>query len=314
MERSGAIGIDVGGTKCLGVALDGSGSIVAEHRVATPAGAEAVLEAVAEVAGALGSGPGVTVGLGMPGLVDGDGVLAFAANLPGVADLPVRTILEKRLGGVRITVDNDANCAAWAEHSLGAARGCAHVVLATLGTGIGGGVVSAGRLVRGAHGFGGEIGHMVVDPDGPPCPCGQRGCWERFASGDALGRMGREAATNGAAARVAELAGGDPRAVRGEHVTTAAAGGDEVALELVGRFAWWLALGLANLANVVDPERFVIGGGLVETGDLVLEPARVAFAQLLQGAEHRPQVPIVAAVMGEHAGAVGAALLGAAVA
>ncbi len=312
MQRSGAIGIDVGGTKCLGVVLDPSGSIVAEHRVATPDGPEPVLEAVAEVARALGCRPDGTVGLGMPGLVNGDGVLAFAANLPGVANLPVRTILEKRLGGVRITVDNDANCAAWAEHRLGAARGCAHVVLATLGTGIGGGIVSGGRLLRGSHGFGAEIGHMVVDPNGPPCPCGQQGCWERFASGDALGRIGREAATHGAAARIMELSGGDPEDVRGEHVTTAAAEGDEAALELVGRFASWLALGLANLANIVDPERFVIGGGVVETGELVLEPARAAFAQMLQGADHRPRVPIVAAAMGEHAGAVGAALLGAA--
>lgn len=312
MGRSGAIGVDVGGTKCLGVAIDESGSVLAEHRVATPDGPEAVLDAVAEVATELGAGPGVTVGLGMPGLVDAGGVLAFAANLPGVVDLPVRSSLEKRLAGVRVTVDNDANCAAWAEHRLGAARGCAHVVLATLGTGIGGGVVSGGRLVRGAHGFGGEIGHMVVDPSGPDCPCGQRGCWERFASGDAMGRMGREAAAGGGAARLVELAGGDSQAVRGEHVTAAAAEGDEAALDLVGRFAWWLALGLANLANLLDPQRFVIGGGLVESGDVLLAPARSAFAQLLQGTGHRPEVPIVAAVMGEHAGAVGAALLGAA--
>lgn len=313
MGRSGAIGIDLGGTKCLGVVIDPSGSIVAEHRVATPDGAEAVLEAVAEVATALGGGPGATVGVGMPGLVDAGGVMAFAANLPGVVDLAVRALLEKRLAGVRVTVDNDANCAAWSEHRLGAARDCDHVVLATLGTGIGGGVVSEGRLVRGAHGFGGEIGHMVVDRNGPECPCGQRGCWERFASGDALGRMGREAAEGGAAPRLVELAGGDPHEVRGEHLTHAAAEGDTVALELVSHFAWWLALGLANLANLLDPERFVIGGGVVETGELVLAPARAAFAQMLQGAAYRPEVPIVAAVMGEHAGAVGAALLGAAV-
>ncbi|PLS76375.1 MAG: glucokinase [Actinobacteria bacterium] len=307
-----AIGIDVGGTKCLGVALDGAGSVVAEHRVATPDGAEAVLEAIAEVAVALGCGPGVTVGVGVPGLVDGDGVLAFAANLEGVVDLPVRAALERRLAGVRVTVDNDANCAAWAEHRQGAARGSSYAVLATLGTGIGGGVISGGRLVRGAHGFAGEIGHMVVDPDGPSCPCGKRGCWERFASGDALGGLGRAAVVAGTAPRVAELAGGNLRAVRGEHVTKAAAEGDEPALEVVSRFAWWLALGLANLANLLDPDRFVLGGGLVEVGDLLLTPARTAFAELLQGAEQRPEVPIVAAQMGERAGAVGAALLGAA--
>ncbi|HUP70044.1 MAG TPA: ROK family protein [Acidimicrobiales bacterium] len=312
MARSGSIGIDVGGTKCLGVAIDESGSVVAEHRVATPEGGEAVLEAVAGVARALGCGTDVPIGVGMPGLVTADGVLAFAANLAGVADLPVRALLEEHLGGVRVTVDNDANCAAWAEHRLGAARGYDDVVMATLGTGIGGGIVVGGRLVRGAHGFGGEMGHMVVDPAGPECPCGNRGCWERFASGDAFGRMGREAAVGGRAPHLVELAGGDPHAVQGHHVGLAAAGGDEVSLELVGRFAWWLALGLANLANLLDPERFVIGGGVVEMGDLLLVPARSAFGRLLQGAGHRPEVPIVAAVMGEHAGAVGAALLGAA--
>lgn len=309
--NASAIGIDVGGTKCLGVVLDEGGSVVGEHRVATPDGADAVLDAIAGVAVALGCGPDVTVGVGVPGLVDADGVLAFAANLPGVADLPVRAALQQRLSGVRVTVDNDANCAAWAEHRLGAAQGSVHAVLATLGTGIGGGVISAGRLVRGAHGFAGEIGHMVVDPAGPPCSCGSRGCWERLASGDALGALARRAVESGRAARVGELAGGHPQGVRGEHVTQAAAEGDEGALEVVGVFAWWLALGLANLANLLDPDRFVIGGGLVEAGDVVLAPARTAFSQLLQGADHRPDVPIVAAVMGERAGAVGAALLGA---
>ncbi|MEO7837128.1 MAG: ROK family protein [Acidimicrobiales bacterium] len=313
LTTSRSIGIDVGGTKCLGVLLDEAGGVVLERRVATPGGADALLDAIVRVALALGCSPAVPIGLGMPGLVDDEGVLAFAANLEGVVDLPVRANLERRLVGVAVTVDNDANCAAWAEYRQGAARGFTHAVLATLGTGIGGGVISGGRLVRGAHGFAGEIGHMVVDPDGPPCPCGKRGCWERFASGDGLGRLGREAAGGGSAAgaRIVELAGGRADDVRGEHVTRAAAEGDDGAVEVVGRFAWWLALGLANLANLLDPDRFVIGGGLVEAGDLLLAPARRAFAQLLQGSEHRPDVAIVPAEMGERAGAVGAALLGA---
>lgn len=295
--------------------LDETGTVLAERRVATPEGADAVLDAIAGVARALGCGPDVPVGLGLPGLVDDRGVLAFAANLPGVADLPVRDLLQRKLIAVQVTVDNDANCAAWAEYRQGAAQGSTHGVLATLGTGIGGGVISGGRLVRGAHGFAGEIGHMVVDPDGPACPCGKRGCWERFASGDGLGRLGREAgagAGGGAAgARMVELAGGNAEDVRGEHVTRAAAEGDQGALDVMARFAWWLALGLANLANLLDPDRFVIGGGLVEVAELYLPRARLAFNELLQGADHRAEVPIVAAQLGEHAGAVGAALLGA---
>jgi glucokinase len=181
--------------------------------------------------------------------------------------------------------------------------------MATIGTGIGGGLVSEGRLQRGRHGFAGEIGHMVVDPQGPRCPCGQRGCWERYASGSGLGWMAREAAQAGVAGRVVQLAGGDPEAVRGEHVTAAAGEGDAEAREVMARFAWWLALGLANLANVLDPEVIVLGGGMVSAGRVLLDPAREAFDRLVEGAGHRPLIPLVAARLGERAGAIGAALL-----
>src|SRR5439155_4267659 len=139
----------------------------------------------------------------------------FAPNLPGVAELPLRARLSLRLG-LPVQVDNDATCAAWAEREAGAGRGADDMVLVTLGTGIGGGLVRGGALDRGAHGFAGEIGHMVVDPHGPPCPCGRTGCWERFASGSGLGRLARDAAHGGRAARMVALAGGDPEAVRGE--------------------------------------------------------------------------------------------------
>jgi glucokinase len=175
--------------------------------------------------------------------------------------------------------------------------------------GIGGGIVASGRPLLGANGFAGEFGHMVVDPHGPPCPCGKRGCWERFASGSGLGRLAREAAHAGQATRVLELAGGDPENVRGENVTTAAAEGDQEASAVMAQFAWWLALGLANLANVFDPEVIVVGGGLIEAGDVLLTPTRLAFGELVEGVEHRPPIRIVAAELGERAGAIGAAVL-----
>ena len=179
----------------------------------------------------------------------------------------------------------------------------------TLGTGIGGGLVVDGQLVVGAHGFAGEVGHMVVDPSGPPCPCGQRGCWERFASGSGLGRLGREAAQAGRAPSLVELAGGDPEAVRGEHVTRAAAAGRPDALAVMESFAWWLGLGLANLVNLLDPEVVVVGGGLVEAGECLLGPTRRALSRLVQAGHLRPEVPVLPARLGERAGAVGAALL-----
>ncbi|HEV2760128.1 MAG TPA: ROK family protein [Acidimicrobiales bacterium] len=302
------VGVDLGGTKCLAVALEG-GAVVDECRVPTPAGETALLDALAGVATSVGAGPDVVgVGVGVPGLVDRSGALRFAPNLPGVVDLDIKAELERRLGG-QVRVDNDATCAAWGERQVGAARGYDDVILVTLGTGIGGGIVAGGALMRGANGFAGEIGHMVVDPDGPDCPCGQRGCWERFASGGGLGRLAQQAVADGRAGHVLALAGGDPGRVRGEHVTAAAAEGDPEAHAVLARLGWWVALGLANLANAFDPQAFVLGGGLIEAGDLLLGPVRTAFDDLLTGASHRPAIAIVPAALGEHAGAIGAACL-----
>jgi glucokinase len=310
-------GVDVGGTKILGRVLDPSDDrrALAERRVDTPRGVDAMLDALVEVITALSDdarvreGGGLqAVGVGVPGLVDRDGVLRFAPNLPGVVEFPVQARLMERVGCV-IAVDNDANCATWCEFRLGAAKGTTDAVLVTLGTGIGAGIVTSGRPHRGAHGFAGEPGHMQIDPNGPPCPCGRRGCWERFASGSGLGRLARDAAAAGRAYRVVELAGGDPEAVRGEHVTRAALEGDHQALAIMRDFAWYFAVGVANLVNILDPDVVVVGGGLTEAGELFLEPARAAFAELVLAPDHRPAVPIVGAAFGPEAGAIGAALL-----
>ena len=305
-----SIGVDGGGTKVLGVLTTSDAEVLQEERVPTPSTAEAILDAIAGVIETLRrDDPVELIGVGMPGLVDGEGVLRYAPNLPAVVELPVRTGLEQRVPGTRVRVENDASCAGWGERLLGAGRGSDDMLLVTLGTGIGGGIISGGKLLRGAHGFAGEIGHMVVNPHGPPCRCGQRGCWERYASGGGLGRIAREAAHAGQADRILELAGGDPENVRGEQVTAAAAEGDAQAIEVFHRFAWWLALGLANLANIYDPSVFVLGGGLIEAGDVLMVPTRAAFFDLVEGAEHRPAIDIVAAQLGERAGAIGAAAL-----
>lgn len=304
------VGVDVGGTKCLGVAVAG-GEVVAEEQVPTPtAGGEALLDTVAGLAAELAARAGAplsSVGVGVPGIVSRGGTLLFAPNLRAAGGLAVSAGLGDRLS-VPVEADNDATCAAWGEHQMGAARGLTDVILVTLGTGIGGGIVAGGRLHRGAHGFAGEIGHIVVDPAGPPCGCGRRGCWERFASGSGLGILGRDAALAGRADRVADLAGGDPEAVRGEHVTAALAEGDAGAIAVVAEFARWVALGLANLANLFDPETFVIGGGLVAAGDALLDPVRAALAAELAG-QARPPVDVVPAALGPRAGAIGAACL-----
>ncbi len=305
------IGIDVGGTKVLGVAIDPTlpSEVRAERRVPTPEGGSGLVDTLLALADELAA-PGTAIGVGVPGLVDRRGTLHMGPHLRRLHDVALAELLAQRSGRPTV-VDNDANCHAVAEQAGGAARGYDEALVVTLGTGIGAGIITSGQLLRGAHGFAGEPGHMVVDPNGPPCPCGKRGCWERVASGSGLGRLARDAAEGGRLDAVVERAGGDPDAVRGEHVTDSARAGDADALVVLGQFAHWIALGLANLANVLDPAIIVIGGGLVEAADLLLPQVRSRFADLVMAGDRRPEVPIVAAELGERAGAIGAALLAA---
>ena len=297
-------GIDVGGTKCLGVVWQNDG-IIREVRRDTPQGADDMISTLVEIVRELGDVD--SVGVGVPGLVTRDGVLRAAPNLVGVSELAVGPRMREILQ-CDVAVDNDATCAAVAEWSVGAAQGVDDVVVVTLGTGIGGGLVSGGRLVRGTNGFAGEIGHMVVESSGPQCVCGQRGCWERYASGNGLGYLGRLAAEQGAAKRVQELAGSVEQ-IRGEHIRQAALEGDNDALVIVDSFARWVALGLTNLTNLLDPAMIVIGGGLASSGNVFLEPMRRWFEELLYSPQLRPHPQLVMATLAEQAGAVGAALL-----
>jgi glucokinase len=303
------VGVDVGGTKALGVALAADGSIVEQVVRPTPRGAGSLgplVDTLVELYSDLG-GIG-SLGVGVPGLVTVEGVLRAAPNLDGVADFPIGPHLSERLD-LPVVVDNDGTCATLAEWRLGAGGGVADMVLVTLGTGIGGGIVAGGCLQRGTNGFAGEVGHMVVDPNGPRCPCGRRGCWERYASGSGIAMLAREAATGGRLRAVVARAGGDPQSVRGEHVLDAARDGDSEARAVIDDFGRWVALGLANLANVLDPERFVLGGGLASGADLYLEPIERWFSDLLYQSHLRPSPSIEFAELGPSAGAVGAALL-----
>ena len=307
-----ALGIDIGGTKVAGGVVAPDGTVLATARRATPGASvretEDAIAAVVEVLARGHDGPLVGVGVGAAGWFDrtGDTVL-FSPHLAW-RNSTLRKDLAARLQRP-MWVGNDADAAAWAEYRYGAARGADLALMITLGTGIGGGIVMDGRLQRGSHGVAGEWGHMRVVPDGRLCACGNRGCWEQYASGTALGQTAREVARSSpaAAALLLERVDGDPDRLTGEHVATAAADGDPLALELLAEVGSWLGQGIADLAAVLDPEVVVIGGGVSVLGEMVLGPARERLERALPGRGFRPGPRVVGARLGAQAGIVGAA-------
>ncbi|KQS66367.1 ROK family glucokinase [Modestobacter sp. Leaf380] len=307
-----ALGIDIGGTKVAGGVVLPDGTITDTARRATPgksvsATEDAIAAVVEELADRHG-GPLVGVGVGAAGWFDrtGDTVL-FSPHLAW-RNQPLRKDLGTRLQRP-LWVGNDADAAAWAEYRYGAARGSDLALVITLGTGIGGGMVIDGRLQRGAHGVAGEWGHMRVVPDGRLCACGNRGCWEQYASGNALGQTAREVANSSpaAAASLLERVEGQADRLTGEHVATAAAAGDPLALELLAEVGTWLGQGIADLSAVLDPGVVVIGGGVSVLGEMVLGPARARLERALPGRGFRPGPQVLAAELGAQAGLVGAA-------
>jgi len=303
-------GVDLGGTNVRVALVDPDGTIVEQRRSPTPGSLDGIVDHIAgEVRRFAALRPEAgALGVGAAGMVDHDGVIHYSPNVPAFIEAPVRERLATVVG-LPTVVDNDANVAAVGELTHGAARGRHDFLLVTLGTGVGGGVVSGGRVLRGAHGFGAEIGHFQVDPGGPRCACGQPGHWEALASGTALGALGRERAAVGEAPSVVARAGGDPDAVEGVHVGDAALAGATDAVAIVGEYADQVARGLVGLVNILDPELVVVSGGLVDLGDVLLAPLRAAFVGRIEGAAHRPEVPIVRAALGGDAGVIGAAVL-----
>lgn len=302
------VGIDIGGTKVAlrAVSVAEPATVLAEARVDTPpGGGDALVDAVAAAVGSLAGAAPQAVGVGVAGLITRDGVVRYSPNLPGVTEFALRAKLAAALG-CPVVVDNDATAATLAEWQVGAGVGHDDLLLVTLGTGIGAGLVLGGRLQRGANGFAGEPGHMVVEPGGARCACGQSGCWEAYASGSALARLGADAVAAGEAPAVAALAGDRP--VQGEDVAAAVLADDAGAAAVLDRFAWWVALGVGNLVSVLDCSVVVVGGGLVELGDHLLDPVRRHLTTMVMGAAHRPAVEVVPAALGPAAGAVGAAL------
>ncbi len=306
-----AVGVDFGGTKMLGAAVTPAGEVLVDERVPTPYDPAELLASIVSLVESLEARVktrAVAVGIGAAGLVDRGGHYRFGPNVGGVRSLDMVTELSVRLGNRFIYVDNDNTCATWGECVLGAGKGVSEALFVGLGTGIGGGIVSDGALFRGANGFSAEFGHMTIVADGTECVCGKRGCWEAYASGRALGRLGREAAMVGTAHRSLELAGAVDD-IRGEHVTRAAREGDREARAIMDEFAHWLAIGLANVIAILDPEIAVVGGGMSSESDLYFPQTQDFLANEIFGVGSRPEVPVVVATLGVRAGVTGAALL-----
>lgn len=309
-ERALTIGVDIGGTKVAAGVVNDAGAIIDTTRRDTPADdpmrtADVVADAVRELAVMHDV---AAIGLGAAGFVDAErSTVMFAPNLAW-RDEPLRAAMEQRLG-LPVVVENDANAAAWAEARFGAGRGEDYVIVLTVGTGIGGGIVVGGQLLRGRFGVAAEIGHLNIVPDGRRCGCGLHGCWEQYASGQALVQEAYEQAIASPARAEGLLrrAGGDPEGITGPIVTQAAQDGDVAALQCFDEIGRWLGRGMAQLAAILDPGVFVIGGGVSAAGDLLREPAMRSYRKHLTARGHRPTADVRMAEMGAQAGIVGAA-------
>ena len=304
------IGLDVGGTKLLGGIVAADGQLLHRERWATPKqGGQDLLMAIVTIVRELWATAGqeLPVGIGIAGSVDGDGVVRFAPNIADLEGMALRAQLQEHLYGHAdgaLLLDNDANVAAWGEYRFGAGRGHGDsLVMLTIGTGVGGGLIQHGALVRGRHGMAGEVGHLLLQPDGPRCGCGNDGCLEALASGTAIGRLAQERLDTTTAPSLLRDAG----PVTGKAVTIAAQSDDAFARDVLDTAGFWLGVGIASLVNALDPGVVIVGGGAMEASELLLGPARRAAQERLIGRPVRQLPPIVEAELGDDAGMVGAA-------
>ncbi len=316
MTKNGelGLGIDLGGTKILTAVIDAAGKMLSRDHSVTPAaeGQEAVIEAIMESTKRSLSEAGMTsedltaVGIGAPGLSNPEtGILYTSPNLPGWHDVPLRDIISKEFGKTTYLI-NDGSAAAVGELYFGAAKRARDFIYITVSTGIGGGIVVNGEIYAGSTGTAGELGHMVIDDDGPLCNCGNTGCWEMLASGTALASEAKRIIERGTDTTILDYAGGNIEKVKAEAIHEAAVAGDDLANRLIARNAYYLGVGLANLINIFNPEVIVIGGGLSNIGDLLLLPAyeeagRRAFKQSYQS------MHFTLADLGRNSGVIGAA-------
>ncbi len=309
------VGVDLGATKIAAGLVRGEREILSRVRVLTMAeeGPRAVMDRIVSCVRHLmeavlpEAGPVKAVGICSPGPLDQRrGVVLSPPTLPGWHDIPLKAIVEEEVA-LPTFIEHDAKAAALAEYYLGAGQGCRDMVYITVSTGIGAGIIMDGKLLRGCANVAGEIGHMTIDVNGPPCICGQRGCVEAFASGPAIARATQQAIAAGVRSRITELAG-DPDEITAEVVTQAAQEGDALACHILSEAGAYLGVGIANLANLLNPSCVVIGGGVSKAGELLLEPLRQAVQQWAYSVAAEP-LTVVPSALGDDVGILGAAIV-----
>lgn len=303
-------GFDIGGTKTLALVVSDQGDILHERRVPRPHGPDETVDQLCSLVKEVQDATGVevaAVGIGIAGAISRTGSVQFSPNIPELVDFPLRDLLAGCIA-LPTLVDNDATAATWAELQLGAGRDVDDLLYVALGTGIGTGFVLDGRIYRGAHGFAGESGHIVIDRRGDTHISGVKGPWEMYASGSGLGALARDWATDGRLPGVLAAAG-SADVIRGEHVSAGIEAGDVDALALLDVFAADVAVGMTNLMYVLDPARIVLGGGLVDIGEPLRARVQHWVDETTLGGAFRPHVPVALAELGSRSAALGAAML-----
>lgn len=303
------MGIDVGGTKVLGGVVNSAGEILSTARKETaPEGGMAAVQVIAEVAKELMQSHEVeAIGISVPGFISSDrSTVVGTPNISGWNGLAIDEKLTALIG-VDVVVENDANAAIWGEYKFGAGRGTENIVMLTLGTGVGGGVVTDGHLYRGAFGMSAELGHVRLVPDGLLCGCGARGCLEQYGSGSALVRIAREsaAANPDAAKKLLSLGSGKSSEIRGLEITQAANSGDEFAIGIFNQLGDSVGAGIATICAALDPSHVIIGGGVIEAGEILLKPIRESMVRNMPFSGLHPFPEIIPAQLGDMAGLVG---------
>tara|TARA_B100000029_G_scaffold480578_1_gene528728 strand:+ start:1020 stop:2000 length:981 start_codon:yes stop_codon:yes gene_type:complete len=306
-----SLGFDIGGTNIRGLGLGSRGETTKLYQKSHLSELDNIIDSILNIYKEIQLDTGKqieSIGIGCAGLIDTEGVVRASPNILALENFPLKEAIEEKVE-VSVTVENDANCAAWAEAQLGVAQGRSEALVVSLGTGIGAGIILNGNLHRGGFGFAGEVGHMVVEKDGLQCPCGKQGCWEQYASGSALGRLAQRMHEDGDIPDLASKVRSGKSYVTGELVGVAAQENHKEALQILEIFSQWVSLGIHNLVKVTDPSLIVIGGGIAEIGQPLIGAINRTFSQIANSEPNAQQVELVLAKFGNRAGSLGAALI-----